>query len=85
MTTVGYGDITPRLPVDYILAMIIMVLGASMYAVIIGNIASIFSNLDSLNAAFWNRIESATGYLRYRRAPHKLNARVRNYYPKTGS
>jgi voltage-gated potassium channel len=80
MTTVGYGDITPVLPVEYIIAMIVMLSGASMYAFIIGRIASLFSNIDSAKVGHWNRIEAITQFLRYRQVPQKLNTRVRNYY-----
>lgn len=80
MTTVGYGDITPGRTVEYVLAMFVMLLGASMYAFIIGNIASLFSNLDSAKAAHWNRIESVAQYLHYRHTPSELSEKVRNYY-----
>ena len=80
MTTVGYGDITPARTVEYIVAMRIMLLGASMYAFIIGNVASLLSNLDSAKASYWHRMESATEYLRCRHAPRQLGDRVRNYY-----
>ena len=80
MTTVGYGDITPLRTAEYSLSIIVMLLGASMYAFIIGTLASLFSNLDSAKAAHVNRVESVSQYLRYRHVPSKLNARVRNYY-----
>jgi len=80
MTTVGYGDITPARSTEYIVTMAIMLLGASMYAFIIGNVASLLSNLDSAKAGYWHRMESATEYLRCRGAPKELGNRVRNYY-----
>ncbi len=80
MTTVGFGDITPNRTPEYIITMFVMLLGATMYAFIIGNIASLFSNLDSAKVSFWNRIDALTLYLRYRRIPQDLNKRVRNYY-----
>ncbi len=80
MTTVGYGDITPVRTAEYIASMVVMLLGASMYAFIIGNVASLLSNLDSAKADYWNRMESVTEYLRYRRVPQRLGVRVRNYY-----
>ena len=43
MTTVGYGDISPGNNSEYVFAMGVMLLGASMYAFIIGNIASVFA------------------------------------------
>jgi len=80
MTTVGYGDITPVLDIEYILAILVMLIGASIYAFMIGNIASLVSNLDSGKAHLFNRIESMTQYLRSRKVPNKTIKTVRNYY-----
>jgi voltage-gated potassium channel len=52
--------------------MLVMLLGASIYAFIIGNIASLFVSLDSAKANFWNRIEAVNQYLRSRRTGQKL-------------
>jgi CRP-like cAMP-binding protein len=80
MTTVGYGDITPHRNIEYVFTMVVMLIGASTYAFIIGNIASLFSNLDSARAGFFNKIDAVNQYLRSRRVPHNLNEQVRNYY-----
>ena len=47
MTTVGYGDIAPNRTIEYLLASTIMLIGASLYAFIIGGLASLFSNLNA--------------------------------------
>jgi voltage-gated potassium channel len=60
--------------------MVVMLLGASMYAYIIGNIASLLSNLDSAKVNFRNRIEAVNQYLHYRHVPSELSTRVRHYY-----
>jgi hypothetical protein len=80
MTTVGYGDITPHLNYEYIFTIVVMILGAFMYAFIIGNIASLVSTLDIQKATYWSKIDSIKLYLRYRGVPIDLNERVRNYY-----
>lgn len=80
MTTVGYGDITPQNTAEYIITMIVMLLGASLYAFIIGNIASLFSNLDAAKAQHWSRIEGVTQFLQSRNVPHEMSAKVRDYY-----
>jgi hypothetical protein len=79
-TTVGYGDITPHRDIEYLFSMVTILLGASMYAFLIGNIASLVSNLDSTKASFWNRVETVNQYLRTRRVSGELNQQVRNYY-----
>jgi hypothetical protein len=80
MTAVGYGDITPRRDLEYGFAMAVMLLGASLWAYIIGNIASLVSNIDSAKARFWNRADTVNQYLRTRRVPAELSDQVRDYY-----
>jgi voltage-gated potassium channel len=80
MTTVGYGDITPGRNIEYVVAIIVVLLGASVYAFVIANVASLLSNLDAAKAAYWNRIEGVHQYLRARHVPHELGNIVRDYY-----
>lgn len=80
MATVGYGDITPHRDFEYVFSILIMLMGASTYAFIIGNIASLASNLDAARASFFNRIEAISQYLHSRHVPAQLNEQVRNYY-----
>jgi voltage-gated potassium channel len=80
MATVGYGDITPHRDFEYVFSILTMLMGASTYAFIIGNIASLASNLDASRASFFNRIEAVSQYLHSRQVPTHLNEQVRNYY-----
>ena len=84
-TTVGYGDITPHRNVEYVLSMLVILIGASMWAFIIGNIASLLSSLDSAKTTFWKRVELVTQFLRSRRVPQEVNENVRGYYEYTWS
>jgi len=80
MTTVGYGDITPGRSVEYILSIIIMLMGASLYAFIIGSVASLLSSIQAAKNRHWERIDSVTEFLRQRQIPAEIDAKVRNYY-----
>jgi len=80
MTTVGYGDITPGRTGEYVLAAIIMLMGASLYAFIIGSIASLLNSIHAAKNRHWQRIESVTEFLRDQRVPADTNSEVRNYY-----
>ncbi|TNE47711.1 MAG: cyclic nucleotide-binding domain-containing protein [Bacteroidetes bacterium] len=80
MTTVGYGDIAPLRTVEYIMAMVVMAMGASTYAFIIGSVASLFNNLDAAKAHYWNRVETLSRYLHRREVPEHLQKKVRSYY-----
>lgn len=46
LTTVGYGDITPRSVYERILGLIWMIIGVGFYSFTIGNLASIFNSID---------------------------------------
>ena len=80
MTTVGYGDIVPHLNYEYLFTIVVMLIGASTYALIIGNIASLLSSLDSLKAKFWNDLDTFKIYLNERGVDRNINSRVRDYY-----
>jgi voltage-gated potassium channel len=80
MTTVGYGDITPGRTAEYIRSGLIMLMGASLYAFIIGSIASLLNSIHAAKNRHWDRIESVTEFLREHKAPAELNEEVRNYY-----
>lgn len=82
-TTVGFGDITPHRNVEYILSMLVILIGAAMWAFIIGNIASLLSSLDTAKTTFWNRVDVVTQFLRSRKVPPEVNEKVRRYYEYT--
>jgi len=79
-TTLGYGDIVPTRALEYAFTIIVMVVGASMYALIIGSIASLVSSIDSSKAAFWGRVEGVNQYLRGRDLPKELTEQIQDYY-----
>ena len=57
-----------------------MLLGAFMYAFIIGNIANLLRNLDSDRAQYFQRVEAIGAYLDECRIPPRLKKQVRDYY-----
>jgi voltage-gated potassium channel len=80
MTTIGYGDITPHTNTEYGFVIVVMLLGATMYAYIIGNIASIISNIDTLKNDHDGRKDSLLTYLRQNHTPDNLMDKVNNYF-----
>jgi hypothetical protein len=80
MTTVGYGDIIPGIDIEYIFALLTMLSGASLYALVIGNIASTINSLDKTKSAYWAKVNGINNYLKKRKVPIKLNDKVRDYF-----
>jgi hypothetical protein len=80
ITTVGYGDITPGHTAEYAVALIVMITGASLYAFLIGSVASLLSNLNASQNRHKKRVMVVTQYLHDRHAPRQLSDRVRSYY-----
>ena len=80
LTTVGYGDITPTNDLEIAFTLVIMFLGVSMYAFIIGNVASLIANLDANQGRFREKLDQIQAYMRERRIPSFLQQQVRDYY-----
>ena len=80
LTTIGYGDITPQTPVQFVYAIFVMLLGAAIYGFIIGNIANIIANIDVAKSQFRDKIENIDTFLKYRNIPVNLQKRIHEYY-----
>ncbi|PKA16103.1 cyclic nucleotide-binding domain-containing protein [Leptospira haakeii] len=80
IATVGYGDITPSTDLQRIYTIFVMMLGAGVYATVIGNIASILGNLDLAKAAQMKKMAQVDSFLKARSIPPNMRRRVRDYY-----
>lgn len=82
IATVGYGDITPDRsnPLQLIYTMGVMILGVGVYGYLIGNIASIIANLDIARSHHQEKMQKLTAFMRYRKLPEPIQARIRDYY-----
>ena len=80
LTTIGYGDITPAEPIQFIYVIIIMLMGAAIYGFIIGNIANIIANIDVAKSQFREKVENVDTFLKYRNIPTDLQKRIHGYY-----
>ena len=80
LTTVGYGDLTPKTNPQIIYTMVIMFLGVGVYGYVIGNIASLLANLDVAKAQQRKKIEEMTNFFGYRNISQRVQNKVRDYY-----
>jgi voltage-gated potassium channel len=80
ITTVGYGDIHPITDFQKILTMVAMFIGVAVYGYVIGNVASLLSNIDIAKASFSKQMEDINSFLSYKSVPKILKQKVHNYY-----
>lgn len=80
LTTIGYGDITPKTPPQIIFTMVVQIMGAGMYGYMIGNLASLIANLDIAKAQFQEKLEKVSTFMRNRSVPADLQRDILAYY-----
>ena len=80
LTTVGYGDVTPANNAQTLYVIGVMIIGVGVYAYIIGNIASILTNIHPARTRYLEQRERLTAFMHYRHIPRELQQRVRDYY-----
>eukprot|EP00500_Bicosoecida_sp_ms1_P000160 CAMPEP_0203810142 /NCGR_PEP_ID=MMETSP0115-20131106/2759_1 /ASSEMBLY_ACC=CAM_ASM_000227 /TAXON_ID=33651 /ORGANISM="Bicosoecid sp, Strain ms1" /LENGTH=1752 /DNA_ID=CAMNT_0050718925 /DNA_START=358 /DNA_END=5612 /DNA_ORIENTATION=- len=80
ITTVGYGDVNAGTTYERLYAMVAMLVGASVFGFIIGNISSLLGSMDARQAAYKHKMDEVKEYLRDRRFPVPLAKRVRKYF-----
>ena len=82
IATIGYGDYTPSHDsnAQIIYTVIVMIFGVGMYGYIIGNVATLIANIDVARANYQAKMEEINDFLRTKKVPGPLQARVRNYY-----
>lgn len=80
MTTVGYGDITPSNNIEFLYAGFVMLIGASIYAFVIGNVASILGQLNARKNEYQERAHFVSQYLQQQNIPNDLIQRVQAFY-----
>jgi hypothetical protein len=80
LTTVGYGDITPKTNIQMAYTMVVMVLGVGVYGYVIGNVANLLTHIDMARAHYLANMEKLSTFLRYRDIPNSLQRRIYDYY-----
>lgn len=81
LTTVGYGDLSPDVHsnAQMLYGMAVMFMGVAAYGYVIGNISSIFANMDMAKTLHDERTAAVKEFLVTHRVPPKLQERVKTY------
>ncbi|MBI5607642.1 MAG: cyclic nucleotide-binding domain-containing protein [Deltaproteobacteria bacterium] len=80
LTTVGYGDITPRTMVQMLYVCGTQVLGVGVFGFVISNVASVLTRLDAAREHHMSQLDRLETYMNYNRLPGDLRAQVREYF-----
>ncbi|CAD7700267.1 unnamed protein product, partial [Ostreobium quekettii] len=83
MTTVGYGDITPRTAAEEGVVMMLMVVNIMLFGLVIGSISELMKSAtkNARNSeVFRNKIDTVTGWLKRRGVPHDMQKKIFAYY-----
>ena len=80
LTTVGYGDIFARTVSEQAFSMVMMLLGVSWYAYVVGSISTVLASFDRQNKMVREKLLQVNSFIRETKLPHDLGQRVRQYY-----
>ncbi|MFM8983367.1 MAG: ion transporter [Spartobacteria bacterium] len=80
IATIGYGDITPLTPAQTIYTIFVEIIGAGIYGYIIAIFASLIAKLDVARNHFTEHLEKINTFMRLRKIPPDLQARIRGYH-----
>jgi hypothetical protein len=80
LTTVGYGDISAVTSGEKLYAMIMMMLGVSWYAYIVGSMSTIMSSFENQNKRVRDKMMAVQGFIRENKLEPALARRVRQYF-----
>jgi len=80
LTTVGYGDITPLLPLEIVYTIFTQILGSTIFGYIIGNVASVMAREDEAVVMIKEKIATVTHFFANRQIPLELRIKIQRYY-----
>jgi hypothetical protein len=80
LTTMGYGDITPKVMTEYIYTIVVMLMGVSFYAYIASNVSIVLANMDEAGSEYRDNMEKLGEFMTRKRMTLPLRRRLRKYF-----
>ena len=80
MTTVGYGDINTATDMERLFAIVTMLVGATVFGYVIGNVTIMMENFDMQSALYREKMDRVKEYLRDRKFPIATAKRIRKQF-----
>mmetsp|Transcript_50304 Transcript_50304/g.60493 ORF Transcript_50304/g.60493 Transcript_50304/m.60493 type:complete len:827 (-) Transcript_50304:108-2588(-) len=80
LTTVGYGDISARTIWEQFYSMLMMLLGVSWYAFVVGSMTSVVASFDRQNKLTKEKMLQVSAFCRETKLPNNLATQIRRYF-----
>lgn len=77
ITTVGFGDITPKNSTEQVYAMLVMGVGVAFYSLTIGNLTTLIGNLDQKTQLLNSKLTTLSELSREYKIPAKTYEKIR--------
>lgn len=80
LTTIGYGDITPKTPIARLFTMFIMILGVGIYGIVIGNMANMLQAANRYKEKNREKLQDLANFLKHYNIPPRVQQACFQYY-----
>lgn len=80
MTTVGYGDLTPQTGTERTYSIIVMILGATVFGYIVGNVSQMVGRLDVGAVRQREQLARIKNYMIEQDLPRKMRMRIERFF-----
>lgn len=80
LTTVGYGDISAKSPMQMIFSAGVQVVGVGVFGYVLSNVSSLLTRLDMAREHHMDNLDRAETFMKTHHLPQSLRAKVRGYY-----
>jgi CRP-like cAMP-binding protein len=80
MTTVGYGDITPTNEAEYLFAALMMIIGATVFGYVVGNVSRMMGSLNVGKRKKKDHLRKVKNYMRERLVAKPLQRRITQFF-----
>ena len=80
MTTVGYGDLTPQTGTERSYSIIVMILGATVFGYIVGNVSQMVGRLDVGAVRQREQMDHIKNYMIEQDLPRKMRFRIERFF-----
>ncbi len=83
MTTIGFGNIAGNTDNEKMFCIVLMLFGSLLYAMIFGNVTTIFQQMSSQTTRYQNTLKSIRDFMKIYSVPKDLSERVMDYVIST--